>query len=94
MNQYRGAIVTTWRYKEYVAVFRKGNKTARCFKYTNTRGRRASMIKDPINWAEDCEPVTVPRGADFKNIYLNRYDKITLWDAMNLLENHIKENGW
>ena len=90
MRMRKGAIITTWKYKEYVAIFRDGNKTTRCFKYTNTNGKFASMIRDPLNWVEDCEPVTVPRGATFKTIY----GEPVLWDAMNLLEHKIKSEGW
>lgn len=90
MDEHKGAVVTAWKYKEYVIVFRKGNKTVRCFKYTNTNGKFASMIRDPINWIEDCDSVTVPKDTPFKSVW----DKPLLWDAMNLLENKIKCEGW
>ena len=87
----KGAIITVWLNHEYVAVFRDGNKTDRCFKYTNTNGLfRPSHIRDPLNWVEDCDPVPIPRGTDYKPIM----SRPVLWDAMNLLEHKIKSEGW
>lgn len=96
MITYKGSIVPLLRHREYMVVFKRGNKAVRCFKYVNTaKGWRPSYIKDPINWIENCETVTVSREAYSKPFYLSRdYETITLWDAMVLLENYIKDENW
>lgn len=87
----KGYIVKTVRHREYVAVFKKGNVVVRCFKYLNTaKGWRPSLITDPLNWVEDCGAVSVPRGTAFGCFTGDPF----LWDAMKLLESHIKKEGW
>ena len=73
--------------RKQVVCFKKGRKIERCFRYTDTGTRfRPSIIKDPINWAEDVKPVPQKKGAYTFKIWSEPF----LWDAMNALTEKIK----
>ena len=90
MKSVKGYAIEETR-KDYLIVFRHGNKTVKTFRYTDkSKGKWRDPIRDPLYWKENTqERPTIPRSNKGLTLYLDDYQEPVLWDAMHVLENFI-----